>query len=82
MRSPNELVCKKIHPAECLQKPRASEEPLSRFSLTYENDELPDEIDLTTGSLDDPESFPPNRDVYPEEKLSWVRLVDGSFRHP
>jgi hypothetical protein len=51
-------------------------------SLTYENDERPNEIDITTGSLDDPERFPPNRDVYPEEKLSWVRLVDGSFRHP
>ena len=51
-------------------------------SLTYENDERPDEIDITTGSLDDPEHFPPNRDVFPEEKLSWVPLVDGSFRHP
>ncbi len=44
-------------------------------SLTYENEERPDEIDITTGSLDDPEQFPPNRDVFPEEKLSWVSLV-------
>jgi hypothetical protein len=44
-------------------------------SLTYENDERPSEIDITTGSLDDPERFPPNRDVFPEEKLSWVNLV-------
>jgi hypothetical protein len=44
-------------------------------SLTYENDERPNEIDITTGSLDDPERFPPNRDVFPEEKLSWVNLV-------
>ena len=51
-------------------------------SLTYENDENPDEIDITTGSLDDPEQFPPGRDVFPEEKLSWAPLVDGSFRHP
>jgi hypothetical protein len=46
-------------------------------SLTYENDARPNEIDITTGSLDDPEHFPPNRDVFPEEKLSWVALVDG-----
>jgi len=46
-------------------------------SLTYENEQRPDEIDLTTGSLDHPEDFPPNRDVYPEEKLSWVPLVHG-----
>jgi hypothetical protein len=46
-------------------------------SLTYENDKRPKEIDITTGSLDDPEHFPPNRDVFPEEKLSWVHLVDA-----
>ena len=46
-------------------------------SLTYENAERPNEIDITTGSLDDPEGFPPNRDVFPEEKLSWVPLVDA-----
>ena len=45
--------------------------------LTYEKEERAEEIDITTGSLDDPERFPPNRDVYPEEKLSWVQLVDG-----
>ena len=37
-------------------------------SLTYE-------IDITTGSLDRPEEFAPTRDVFPEEKLSWVELV-------
>jgi hypothetical protein len=44
-------------------------------SLTYENAKRPNEIDITTGSLDEPERFPPNRDVFPEEKLSWVSLV-------
>ena len=43
-------------------------------SLTYANDSRPNEIDITTGSLDRPEDFPPNRDVFPEEKLSWVEL--------
>ena len=46
-------------------------------SLTYENDERPNEIDITTGSLDHPEQFPPSKDVFPEEKLSWVPLVEG-----
>lgn len=45
-------------------------------SLTYENEERPDEIDITAGSLDDPENFPPTKDVFAEEKLSWVNLVD------
>jgi hypothetical protein len=44
-------------------------------SLTYENDSRPNEIDITTGSLDDPESFAPTKDVFADEKLSWVSLV-------
>jgi hypothetical protein len=45
--------------------------------LTYENDDRPNETDITTGSLDDPEHFPPSKDVFAEEKLSWVDLVDS-----
>jgi hypothetical protein len=44
-------------------------------SITYENDSRPGELDITTGSLDDPERFAPTKDVYPDEKLSWVPLV-------
>ena len=44
-------------------------------SLTYEADARPGEIDITTGSLDRPEYFAPNRDVFPEEKLPWVGLI-------
>ena len=44
-------------------------------SLTYETARRPDEIDVTTGSLDHPEDFPPTKDVYPEERLRWVDLI-------
>ena len=44
-------------------------------SLTYETERRPDEIDITTGSLDHPEDFPPTKDVYPEERLPWVDLI-------
>jgi hypothetical protein len=44
-------------------------------SLTYEISTRPDEIDITTGSLDHPENFPPSKDVFAEEKLPWVHLV-------
>jgi hypothetical protein len=40
--------------------------------LTYRNDERPDEIDVTTATLDDPEAFPPTKQVFPEQKLSWA----------
>jgi hypothetical protein len=51
--------------------------PSCGTSLTYEHGERPDEIDITTGSLDHPEAFPPARDVFPEEKVPWVKLVNG-----
>jgi hypothetical protein len=41
-------------------------------TLTYENKSRPGEVDLTAGSLDNPEAFPPNKDVCFDEKLSWV----------
>jgi hypothetical protein len=44
-------------------------------SLTYERDSRPGEIDITTGCLDQPEAFPPAKDVFAEEKLPWVPLV-------
>jgi hypothetical protein len=47
-------------------------------SLTYESDRRPGEIDITTGSLDHPEQHPPTSDFYPDEKLAWVHLVDGT----
>ena len=47
-------------------------------SLTYEKDIRAGEIDITTATLDRPEDFPPNRDVFPEEKLSWTNLVKDS----
>ncbi len=30
------------------------------------------EVGITTGSLDDPERFPPGGVIWEEEKLSWV----------
>ena len=44
-------------------------------SLTYEIDDRPDDIDITTGSLDHPQEFAPTKDVFADEKLSWVPLV-------
>jgi hypothetical protein len=41
-------------------------------SLTYENEHRPDEIDVTTGSLDNPEDFPPEEQVHLEQRLSWA----------
>jgi hypothetical protein len=50
--------------------------------LTYEHEERPDEIDVTTASLDDPEAFPPTYHAWLEDDLAWVRLGDGLPAYP
>lgn len=52
--------------------------PACGTSLTYERDDRPGEIDVTAGSLDHPEDFPPLSDFYQEEKLPWTRLAGGN----
>jgi len=51
-------------------------------SLTFEHDTRPDEIDLTVGSLDHPENFPPTVDSFPEEKLAWTACVSATPDNP
>jgi hypothetical protein len=41
-------------------------------SLTYQSEERAHEIDVTTVSLDDPEAFPPTKQVFEEQKLAWA----------
>src|SRR6266540_3519747 len=41
-------------------------------TLTYRHDHRPAEVDVTTGSLDDAEAFPPTKGVNLDEKLSWA----------
>jgi len=44
-------------------------------SVSYESPKRPDEIDITTASLDDPNLFPPKWDAFDDEKLTWVSKV-------
>jgi len=41
--------------------------------LIFDSTLWPEELDLTIGSLDDPEAHPPQRESFLREKLSWVR---------
>ena len=43
-------------------------------SLTFVGDDRKHETDVTTGSLDDPEPYPPTEQVFSEHKISWVRI--------
>ena len=46
-------------------------------SLTYQHENTPDEVDITTASLDRPDYFPPARHVWVDEKVDWVDIRDG-----
>jgi hypothetical protein len=56
--------------------------PRCGTSLTFETDEFPDEIDVTTASLDDPEAMPPDDHTRTATQLRWVRLADGLPAYP
>ena len=45
--------------------------------LTYQHSDSPSTIDLTTCSLDDPQSFPPTHHSWLSDDLAWVRFGDG-----
>ena len=48
--------------------------------LTYQHDESPDTIDVTTATLEAPEAFPPNREIWLEHKIAWEPL-DENLQH-
>ena len=41
-------------------------------SLSYRRADRPGVLDLTTASLDDPEAFPPAKEIWTGERLSWI----------
>jgi hypothetical protein len=50
--------------------------------LSYRNDAYPDEIDLTTCSLDDPDTLPPHDHTFAARQLRWLHQADGWPRYP
>ena len=45
-------------------------------ALTFELDAAPDEIDVTTASLDEPNQVPPADHTYVRSRLDWIQLAD------
>jgi hypothetical protein len=50
--------------------------PACGTQLTFESAEHPDEIDVTTASLDEPGALPPKDHTHAGTRLPWVRLCD------
>jgi len=51
--------------------------PQCGTSLTCELDDFPFEVDVTTCSLDNPDSLPPRDHTQTISKLPWIALADG-----
>lgn len=67
---------------------RSSQGVLRRFCglcgspITYETDASRDTIDVTAASLDDPNRFPPTREVWLSHKVPWEQVNDRLAQFP
>jgi hypothetical protein len=50
--------------------------------LTFLSTRHPDEIDITTCSLDDPEQVPPRSHIWRASGISWMKSADGLPVYP
>jgi hypothetical protein len=51
-------------------------------SLTYQRDDCPDSIDIHTATLDDPDRFPPVREIWLEDKIAWMPTSERCTQYP
>jgi hypothetical protein len=56
--------------------------PRCGTQLTFRSSRVPDEVDVTACSLDDPERTPPQDHTRTSARLSWVELGERLPRHP
>ena len=40
--------------------------------LAYQHEDDPDTIELTTATLDEPERFPPTKEIWHADRVAWV----------
>ena len=50
--------------------------------LTFQSAHYPNEVDVTTCSLDDPEQVPPRSHTWRASGLSWMKVADGIPAYP
>lgn len=55
--------------------------PACGTQLTFSDDATPDEIDVTTCSLDQPNAMPPRDHIFTASQLPWLKLADELPRY-
>ena len=56
--------------------------PQCGTTLSFEDAHWPEELDITSASLDDPEQVPPGDHTFVRSHLSWMKLDDGLPDYP
>jgi hypothetical protein len=51
-------------------------------ALTYQRLDLPNSIDVTLGSMDDPDQLSPEDHTWTESRISWIVLADHLPTYP
>ena len=51
-------------------------------TLTFEDGRWPEELDITSATLDDPEAAPPGDHTFVRSRLGWMNLHDGLPEYP
>ncbi|MCA1246788.1 GFA family protein [Massilia sp. MS-15] len=56
--------------------------PLCGTTLTFEDARWPEELDIASATLDDPEQVPPGDHTFVRSRLDWMRTDDGLPEYP
>jgi hypothetical protein len=51
-------------------------------ALTFEETAQPDQVDVTVGSLDEPNDLSPEDHIWTSSRLSWLKMNDGLPEYP
>jgi hypothetical protein len=76
---PSEFRFAQGHPSRFRSSSKATRSfcPNCGTQLTFQADDYPDQVDITTCSLDHPEAVPPRDQTYTSSKVQWIELADG-----
>jgi hypothetical protein len=50
--------------------------------LSYQRVSEPETLDITTATLDQPERFPPDREIWLEHRIAWATLNESISHYP
>lgn len=77
--APNDFVLTRGRPAKYRSTPHGERGFCAACGspVTFDALDLPDELDVTAGTLDDPEAVRPERHTWTPSRISWMVMADG-----